>query len=137
MERRRRPLLAVGVVICCGVAVLVAAAIDTRAETYEVHPYITVPEYRTDAARAIDAYERLMERHMDVMEKGLVGMNKDVQQVAVKLDAIDAKLMRLSMRMARIEKALGVDAPPDPAPRQTPSRTLTPQAGPRPVNPRR
>lgn len=139
--QRRRSLLAVVVVVCCGMAVLVAAGIDRRVRTYEVQPYITVPEYRTDAARAIDAYERLMERHMDVMEQHLVGMNKDVQQATVKLDAIDAKLTRLSIRMARIEKALGIDVPPEPAGVKTqgrvPSQAPTPQTRPKPAPGRR
>jgi hypothetical protein len=72
---------------------------------YEIDPWITTPEYKTDTARAIDAYERLMERYMDLSESYLI----DSQSVAQKLESIDAKLTDLSARLERIEKALGID----------------------------
>jgi predicted Ser/Thr protein kinase len=72
---------------------------------YEIDPWITTPEYKTDTARAIDAYERLMERYMDLSESYLI----DSQSVAQKLESIDAKMDDLSARLARIEKAMGID----------------------------
>ncbi|MFQ6036318.1 MAG: hypothetical protein ACE5NM_10825 [Sedimentisphaerales bacterium] len=81
-------------------------------KTYEVQPYITVPEYRTDAARAIDAYERLMERYMDLTEKNLFIVGTDIREVTKKLDSIDDKLTQLSATIARIEKALGIEPAP-------------------------
>ncbi len=103
--------------------------------TYEVHPQITIPEYRTDTARAIDAYERLMDHYMDLTETNLTGISTDLKGVVKKLDSIDANLSRLSARIARIEKALGVKQPrpllrkphlSEPAHRNNPEKSLPP-----------
>jgi archaellum component FlaC len=80
-------------------------------KTYEVESQITIPEYRTDAARAIDAYERLMERHMDLTEGNFTRIGVDLRDVAKKLDSINSKLTELSTRIARIEKKLGIEQP--------------------------
>ncbi|MHC4616189.1 MAG: hypothetical protein ACYTEQ_00390 [Planctomycetota bacterium] len=107
--RRERSLLAVAaVLVCCIVLVWfsVSAGVEKR---YKIQPQISVPEYKTDAARAIDAYERLMERYMDLTEGNLIRTGTDVQAVLKKLDSIDRKLTRLSARITRIEKALGLE----------------------------
>jgi len=110
--RTRKNLLAVSVaLVCCVLVVWFSTAIQGGQKTYEVHPQITLPEYRTDAARAIDAYERLMERYMDLMEMNVIRIGVDVQGFAKRLDSIDGKLTELSKRMARIEKALGIEQP--------------------------
>jgi uncharacterized protein Yka (UPF0111/DUF47 family) len=99
-------LLVIGtVVVICLVVAQLAASIPGRGRTYEVEPVITTPEYKTDAARAIDAYERLMERYMDLAETHLI----DCQAVTQRLDSIDAKIEDISKRLAGIEKAMGID----------------------------
>jgi hypothetical protein len=107
-------LLVIGtvVVICLVVAQLAASipgkpfdSAQGKGRTYEVEPVITTPEYKTDAARAIDAYERLMERYMDLAETHLI----DCQAVTQRLDSIDAKMEDISKRLAGIEKAMGID----------------------------
>jgi hypothetical protein len=80
-------------------------------ETYEIRPGITIPEYRTDAARAIDAYERLMDRYMGLTERNLVRIETDLDTVVRKLDSIDRKLTELSLRISRIEKRFGAVEP--------------------------
>ncbi|MHC4890317.1 MAG: hypothetical protein ACYTEO_12750 [Planctomycetota bacterium] len=58
---RTRNLLAVTAgLICCVVVVLLSPSIQGGEKTYEIRPQVTLPEYRSDAARAIDAYERLI-----------------------------------------------------------------------------
>lgn len=84
-------------------------SIYASADTYELRPEITVPEYRTDAARAIDAYERMMNRYMGLTERSLSGMNTDVKIMLRKLEAMDVKLNALTTRISRIEKALGIE----------------------------
>jgi len=76
---------------------------------YAVEPEITTPEYKTDAARAIDAYERLMERYMDLAESNLQQAGADYQVVVSRLDSLDSRLEEVSSRLARIEKKLGVE----------------------------
>jgi len=97
-------------------------------KTYEVRPQITIPEYRTDAARAIDAYERLMERYMDLTERNLVRIQTNLGSVVRKLDSIDSKLSELSARMARIEKALGVGGAKLPVKKKPQPKTLDKKA---------
>jgi hypothetical protein len=106
--------------IVSGVVVFVAVAwycgvIEGTEKTYEIRPEIRLPENRTDAARAIDAYERLMERYMMLSERSFGGIEGDLKEVSKKLDSIDGKLAGLSERIERIEKALGIEAPKQPA----------------------
>ena len=114
--RTNKNLLAVAAaVVCCAIVIWFSTSIRGSQKTYEVQPHITIPEYRTDAARAIDAYERLMERYMDLTEMNLFRVGTDVQCVVKKLDSIDYKLTELCARIVRIEKALGIEQPNRPA----------------------
>jgi len=114
--RARKSLLVVAAVFVCCTAVWFSVSLYGGQKTYEVESQITVPEYRTDAARAIDAYERLMERYMDLTEGNLTRIGVDLKGVVERLDSINSKLTELSTRIARIEKKLGIEQPiPDPA----------------------
>jgi len=108
MKQNRNLLAAGAVILVCLVVAALATSIPGKEKTYEVET-ITSPEYKTDAARAIDAYERLMDRYMDLSEKLLSQMGGDCQTVSAKLDSLDSRLAELSARLARIEKALGID----------------------------
>ena len=103
----------VGVIVLVTL-VLCSGVIEGYERIYEIRPEIRLPEHRTDAARAIDAYERLMERYMMLSERSFDGINVNLNSVAKKLDSIDGKLTALSARMARIEKALGIEPPKVP-----------------------
>ena len=109
--RARKSLLVVAVTFVCCTAVWFSVSLYGGQKTYEVESQITIPEYRTDAARAIDAYERLMERHMDLTEGNLTRIGADLKSVAERLDSINSKLTELSTRIARIEKKLGIEQP--------------------------
>ncbi len=115
MKTNRNLLAVITGLVCCGIVVWFCTSIQGVEKNYEIRPQITVPEYRTDAARAIDAYERLMERHMDMTEGNLTRINSDTRRIVAKLDAIDAKLTKLCTRTARIEKALVLEQPERPA----------------------
>ncbi|MBW8039357.1 MAG: hypothetical protein FVQ85_05105 [Planctomycetes bacterium] len=113
--KQHKGILAVGVVVLvCLLAVFFSTSIQGKEKIYELRPQITLPEYRTDAARAIGAYERLMERYMGLTERNLAGIHTEVKDIAKKLISIDYKLTELSARMARIEKALGTGEPKQP-----------------------
>jgi hypothetical protein len=110
-----------GVVICI-VAIWLSASMGGEEKVYEVRPQVTtVPEYRTDAARAIDAYERAMERYVELSEKILDRLAVDSLTVDKKLDGVDSKLTELLARTARIEKALGIEQTTDTRPQTTES----------------
>ena len=109
-------LLAVGVVVvCCITVVWFSTSIQGGSKTYELRPQISLPEYRTDAVRAIDAYERLMERYMDLTERNSTMIGTNLKEVMKKLDSINDKLTELSARIARIEKTFGIEQPKPPA----------------------
>jgi len=116
MLKKKLPIL-VAVLLGCSVLVGVAPTIEHRAREYRVEPEVevTVPPYETDAARAINAYERLMDRYLDLTQANLIGVGSDLRAVAEKLDRMDSKLTQLAERLTRIEKALGIDkAEPQP-----------------------
>ena len=131
MKMSRNLLAGAAATACCLVVVWLSASIQGSQKTYEVRPHITVPEYRTDAARAIDAYERLMERYMDLTERNILRVGTDIQDVVKKLDSIDDKLTQLSARIARIEKTLGIAQPnlpirKEPQPEPSNEKPLSP-----------
>ena len=107
MKTKRNLLIAgAGLAVCFITARLAITVAEERHRgSYSVENWITTPEYRTDAGLAIDAYERLMERYADLAEAQLM----DCQVIAEKMDSLDAKISDLSTRIARIEKALGID----------------------------
>jgi hypothetical protein len=108
-------LLAVGaVVVCCITVVWFSTSIQGVPKTYELRPQISLPEYRTDAVRAIDAYERLMERYMDLTERNSISISADLKEVIKRLDSINDKLTELSARIAKIEKTFGIEQPKPP-----------------------
>lgn len=92
--------------------------------TYEVDAQVySVPPAQSDATRAINAYERLMERHMDMTERRLAGLAEDIKMLAAEFDvvdarftALDARLTQMDQRLARIEKHLGIAPVSPPAP---------------------
>lgn len=113
--RTNRNLLAVAAgLIVCLIVVWFSTSIQGGERTYDIQPQISIPEYRTDAARAIDAYEHLMERYMDLTERNLTSISADLKGVVKKLDSIDAKLTKLCARMTGIEKALAIEEPKKP-----------------------
>ena len=106
---KNKKLLVVAVgLVCSAVLVWFCTSLQGSQKTYEIHPPISPPEYRTDAARAIDAYERLMERYMELTGGSLLGIGADVKAIGEKLDSINTRLIELSVRMERIEKALAI-----------------------------
>jgi len=141
MKMSRNLLAVVAAVACCLVVIRLSTSIQGSQKTYEVRPHITVPEYRTDAARAIDAYERLMERYMDLTERNLFRVGTDMQDVVQKLYSIDDRLTQLFAGIARIEKALGIEqsslpikkkSEPEPVDEKSSSSTDPTKTEPRP-----
>lgn len=114
MDTNRNTLAILVVIIACSVLVWLSASIEGGQKTYEIHPNIAMPEYKTDLTRITDAYERLMERYLDMTERNLSTFGTDLNYVATKLDSIDNRLIEMSARIARIETALGIEQPKSP-----------------------
>ena len=120
--RTKKNLLAVAaVLVCCIVGFWFSTSIQGGERTYEIHPHVAVPYGYTptiDTYPLIDLIERLIAQNQQITQNQLSEMNKDIKDAVKKLDSIDAKLKKLSTRMARIEKALGIEQPksqPKPA----------------------
>jgi len=118
----------------CFFVLWLSSSLGQSRRKYEVQTQVYgVPEYRSDAARAVDAYERLMDRYMDLTERNLFSVSTDVRTIAARLDAVHTEVAGVNARLARIEKHLGIqpaselptpthtNAPPTPAPPSAPS----------------
>jgi Na+/phosphate symporter len=113
--RTNKNLLTTTIIIIFSTIFLFAfASIQGSSRTYDVKPQINMPEYKSDTNRAIDAYERLMERYMDLVEKNISDISRDYKNTNNKLDSIDEKITDLSTRLQRIENALGIEPPIKP-----------------------
>lgn len=82
---------------------------EAATRNYDIRNEISTPEYKTDTARAIDAYERVMDRFMDQNQENLSALDSDIKQVLTTLNAIEIRLTQISERQLRIEKALGIE----------------------------
>jgi len=111
MRTNRNLLIVAAVVICSVLSVWFSTSIQGGSKTYEIQPQITIPEYRTDAARAIGSYERMMELYIGLADGNLGKINSNVQDILRKMESIDSKLTDLSSRIERIEKSLGIEQP--------------------------
>ncbi len=122
--KQNKNLLAVAaVLIVCLIVVYFSTSIQGRERSYELKPKITLPAYKTDTARVIDAYERMMDRFINLAERNLTDIDREVRGIAGTLDSIDCKLSELSARTARIEKALGIEQPKKPVKKDIEGKT--------------
>lgn len=120
---------------CCILLAWLSTCSRGVEKTYEIESQIWTPEYRTDTTRAIDAYERLMHRYMDMTEQNLLGIGSEIRTLANKLDSIDARLSDIGIRIARIEIALGIE-PPESRPDDVPQHQHSDEEnGPEPAQP--
>ena len=108
MKTNRNILAVFVVIIACSAVAWLSTSIQGGQKTYEIRPNITIPEYKTELARVIDAYERLMERYMDLTERNQSMVGTDLKYVVTTLDSIDGRLTEFSARISRIEAALGI-----------------------------
>jgi len=133
--RSNRRLYVTGLAMLVLVAVLwLSTSMAQVHQRYEVKTRVySTPEYRTEATRAMDAYERVMERYMDATEKNFEGISADIGDVAGLLESIDAQLTRIDTRLDRIEKHLGIAPLPAADPNAAPVRgpAITPPNLPR------
>lgn len=116
--KQKKNLLILTAALFAGVVVVWSfTSIQGSQRTYEVQPRITMPEYGTGSGRVLDAYERLMDRYMDLVEKNLKDIEADFKKTAAQIDSIDVKLTELCERTARIEISLGIEQPNEAIPK--------------------
>jgi hypothetical protein len=116
-----------GVLFILFIGVLVWFAGSLRGEQdYDVRPEISVPEYKTDAARAIDAYEKMMNRYMDLTESQFKNVALDNQKTFEKLLEIKTDIARIDMRLERIEQKMGLEPLPAAGTKVQPLQQISP-----------
>jgi len=121
MRKNRKIIIPVITLLVCVLIIWSGSTIMAKERSYRLEPEIRLPEYRTDTARAIDAYERMMQRFLDIHEKNLDSTSARIANVSDKVDCINTKLDQVLLRIARIEKALDISDPladpnaPEPA----------------------
>ena len=94
-----------------------------RRGNYEVEAEVYgMPAYQSDAARAIEAYERLSERYMNLAERVLAQSTEGDKFLLAQLRTLDDRLERIDARLARIENQLGIQ------PEKTPTAMSDPNA---------
>ena len=136
MSTNKKLLAVAAVAICCGIVAWSSTSIHGSPHTYELHPQIGIPEHKTDIARVIDAYERLMERYMDLTDRNSALISSEINNITATLDSISTGLADLSARAARIERALGIQELVTPAGTLNRSEKVTPDRRSRFENPR-
>ncbi len=99
MNNITRKIMTFAVIIA--VAAVVVTATVTAANNYEVRPEIHygVEGHKTDIERIVNAYERLMDRYMNLVEERVANSDE-------KLDDLMAELKEMNQRLVRIEKKL-------------------------------
>lgn len=115
MKRNKTLWAGVAVIICVVIAIVFSGSIQGGQNTYEVRSNLSIPEYKTDTVRAIEAYERLMDRYMDLTGTHLTTVGMDLRNMVTRLDSIDARLTQLDSRLMKIEQALAADKDNKPA----------------------
>jgi hypothetical protein len=117
MTRNRRIHRIAGAILVALIVLGLSTSTGRDRKIYEVDAQVySVPTTQSDAARAISAYERLMERHMDLTERNLTNLAADLKVLGEMFDHIDDRLTQMDWRLARIERHLGVPLIPPPAP---------------------
>lgn len=77
-------------------------------KTYEIHSQIPESVFKSESDRALDAYERLVDRALDVNKRQLDAMDLNIREVSKQLHRVEAKLDQLLNRAMIAEYALGI-----------------------------
>ena len=98
---RRMHILAVGAVIVTAIVLVAWSGDEQPGGTvhYEVRPTIRNPQYRSDTARAIDAYERLMERYMDLTQSNLLTLQTDLREMTHRMSRLETLVVQLNQTL--------------------------------------
>jgi len=107
MNTNKRLFAGACVLISILVVLFSSVPISGRGRIYEVHPEITLPQSpTTDAGRAIDSYERLMDRYIDLTEQNNANVSISLAEINEKLDVLSGQILDLSERIEKIEKVV-------------------------------
>lgn len=114
MDRKKGYYSKALIMIGCVLAIWLGSWTDAANKTYELHPDIGMTSPQTNTVMVLDAYERLMDNYMSLVQSNLSAMTGDMTQATKQLGSIERKLDNLAVRMAQIERSLNL--PPGPVP---------------------
>ncbi|MGH2270886.1 hypothetical protein ACQ9LF_03725 [Anaerohalosphaeraceae bacterium U12dextr] len=103
MKSRKHRLIIAGISALLVVFIFITSTIAERTTTREYE--VTVPAVKTDTQRIIEAYERLSDQYLSLVQNQLNGMTANHRDILVRLDRIEKKLDELSSRLARFKPA--------------------------------
>ena len=108
---QNRKLVAILLVVIVSLAAIsFVTSIQAAEKKYEARPDVSIPYAPTEASRAVDSYERMMERFMDMTDRNFSGVGSDVKSVQKELSIMNVRLLDISKRIEAIEKTLAADA---------------------------
>lgn len=114
MDKKKGHYSKTVILIGCVLAIWFGSWTDAAKKTYEIHPDLGMGAPQTNTVMVLDAYERLMDNYMSLVQSNLNTMTGDMAQATRQLTSIDRKIDNLAIRFARIERALNL--PPGPVP---------------------
>ncbi len=79
-----------------------------KGRTYEIHPQIPESVFKSDSAKALEAYERMVDRVLAINSRQLDTMELNIKSASTQLNRVEMKLDMLLNRTLIIENALGI-----------------------------
>lgn len=111
MKTRRNFAFLSIILLACAAFFWLAASFGVEKEI-EVQTY-SLPEYRSDTARAIDAYQQMINRMLDDNQQNWANLQQQLNTINAKLDRIQSDIDGISQKISRIEKKMGIEENPD------------------------
>jgi hypothetical protein len=100
-------VLGVAIAVCATVIAVTNSTHERREGRYEIENEISLPEYKNNIDKMIDAYERMVDRLLYATSSG-IKFNADANAIYKKLSDIDNKLTVITAKLENIEKTLGI-----------------------------
>ncbi len=98
-------------IVILGCVVLLWAltgAQGAKGKTYEIHPQIPESVFKSDSVKALEAYERMVDRVLAINSRQLDSMEISIKSMSTQLNRVEMKLDMLLNRTLLIENALGI-----------------------------
>jgi hypothetical protein len=95
-----------GVLVC--VVLLWSFAGAQGSKGYRIHSQIPESVFKSDSERALDTYERMVDRALELNKRQLDVMDLNIKEVSKQLTRVEAKLDQLLNRSLLAEYALGI-----------------------------
>ncbi|MFA5783434.1 MAG: hypothetical protein WC962_01000 [Phycisphaerae bacterium] len=111
MKTRRNFAFLSVILLACAAFFWLATSHGVEKEI-EVQTY-SLPEYRSDTARAIDAYQQMINRMLDDNQQNWANLQQQLNTINAKLDKIQSDIDGISRQIGRIEEKMGIEDKPE------------------------